>query len=55
MKDLIERLERQYADIAKFLPWADGVNYYRDKQQMEELQRKITELKRKDDKHGMQD
>ena len=50
MKELIERLERQYAEIAKFLPWADGPNYYRDKQQMEELQRKITELKRKDDK-----
>ena len=47
MKELIER---QYAEIAKFLPWADGPNYYRDKQKMEELQRKITELKRKEGK-----
>ena len=42
----IARLERRYQSIAKYLPYADGQAYYRDKQQMEEIEKEISRLKR---------
>ena len=37
----INSLERQYHSLAKYLPYADGQAYYKDRQRMQELQVEI--------------
>lgn len=37
----INSLERQYHSLAKYLPYADGQAYYKDRQRMQEIQAEI--------------